>query len=129
MMTLFEMAKEYQTRAYAPYSNFRVGAAVLADDGKMYGGCNIETASFGGTICAERVAMTKAISEGATKMKQSAVLGDADYTYPCGICRQFMTEFSDDLIVHIIGPDDVRSYHLDELLPFAFTSEEMKHEL
>jgi cytidine deaminase len=129
MMTLFEMAKEYQTRAYAPYSNFRVGAAVLADDGKMYGGCNIETASFGGTICAERVAMTKAISQGATKMKQIAVIGDADYTYPCGICRQFMTEFSDDLIVHIIGPDDVRSYHLDELLPFAFTSEEMKHEL
>lgn len=129
MKPLFELARDYQLRAYAPYSKFRVGAAVLADDGKLYGGCNIENASFGGTICAERVAMVKAISEGATKFSHIAVIGDSDYTYPCGICRQFMTEFSDNLQVHILGPDGERSYHLTDLLPHAFTGEEMDHEL
>lgn len=128
-MNIFEMARDYQTRAYAPYSNFRVGAAVLADDEKLYGGCNIENASFGGTICAERVAMSKAISEGARSIREIAIIGDSDYTYPCGICRQFMAEFARDLTIHIIGPDQVRSYSLDDLLPHAFTSEEMNDEL
>lgn len=124
-MKLFEMARDYQARAYAPYSHFHVGAAVLADDEKYYGGCNIENAAFPATICAERVAITKAISEGAKKIKQIAIVGDSEYTYPCGVCRQFMAEFSDDLTVHILGPNDVRSYKLNELLPFAFTSEDM----
>jgi len=124
-MKLFELARDYQARAYAPYSHFRVGAAVLADDGNYYGGCNIENAAYPATICAERVAITKAISEGATKIHQIAVVGDSDYTYPCGVCRQFMAEFSDDLTVFILGPTEVLSYRLDELLPFAFTSEDM----
>lgn len=130
MKTMIDLAKLYQTRAYAPYSKFRVGACVRADDGQLYGGCNIENASFGATICAERVAITKALSEGATKISEITIIGDSDYTYPCGICRQFMAEFADGLQIHIIGQDDsLRSYQLTELLPYAFTSEELSDEL
>lgn len=125
MKKLTDMARVFQTRAYAPYSNFRVGAAVLADNGEIYGGCNVENASFGATICAERVAISQAISQGAKKIQEIAIVGDSDYTYPCGICRQFMVEFSDNLKVHIIGPNDVKSYDLAELIPFAFSSEEL----
>lgn len=121
------MARDYQTRAYAPYSNFRVGAAVLAADDQLYGGCNIENASFGGTICAERVALSQAISRGVRQFKEIAIIGDADYTYPCGICRQFMAEFSPDMLVHIIGPDEIRHYRLSELLPHAFGPQELNN--
>lgn len=126
MKTMIDLARQYQSRAYAPYSNFQVGAVVLADNQQVYGGCNIENASFGGTICAERVAITKAISEGAHKIQEIVIVGGNDYTYPCGICRQFMAEFADQLKIHIIGADDnVRTYDMQDLLPHAFTGEEI----
>lgn len=124
---LIEVAKQYQKHAYVPYSHYPVGAALLADDGQVYGGCNVENASYGGTICAERVAMSKAISEGATSFKEIAIIGAEDFTYPCGICRQFLVEFSPEAIVHLIGAnDEIRSHRLREILPHAFTSEDLR---
>jgi len=91
---LIECAIESKGRAYAPYSKFRVGAALLSDDGKVIGGCNVENASYGGAICAERTAVVKAVSEGTTKIIGLAVTSDvASPLSPCGICRQVLREF------------------------------------
>jgi cytidine deaminase len=93
---LFYLAKKYLPRAHSPYSRVKVAAAVLMDNGKIYGGCNIENASYGGTICAERVAITKAISEGAKKIKSVLVVTNQKAIWPpCGLCRQVIAEFSD----------------------------------
>ena len=90
-------ALEAREKAYCPYSNFKVGAAVLFEDGKIYTGCNIENASFGATNCAERTAIFKGVSEGNREIKAVAVVGDTNtYTYPCGICRQVIAEFADN---------------------------------
>eukprot|EP00831_Metopus_contortus_P070504 TRINITY_DN6405_c0_g1_i2.p3 TRINITY_DN6405_c0_g1~~TRINITY_DN6405_c0_g1_i2.p3 ORF type:complete len:123 (-),score=20.62 TRINITY_DN6405_c0_g1_i2:136-504(-) len=92
---LIKTALEYKEKAYSPYSNFKVGAAVLFESGKVYGGCNIENASFGATNCAERTAIFKGISEGETEIKAIAIVGRLEeYTYPCGICRQVISEFA-----------------------------------
>ena len=115
-------------RAYAPYSNFKVGAAVLTEDEKIFCGCNIENASFGATNCAERTAIFKAVSEGHTKIKAIAVIGsDKEYTYPCGICRQVMSEFgSKDLAVIIVkNEEEYIVKTLDEILPGTFTKEDL----
>ena len=105
---LVDRAIEYRLAAYAPYSRFKVGAAVLGTDGKIYGGCNIENASFGLTNCAERTAFFKAVSEGEREFAAIAIVGGpkenppVDYCYPCGVCRQVMAEFcTDDFIVII----------------------------
>lgn len=93
---LIKRALEYKERAYAPYSHFRVGAAVLTENNNIFGGCNIENVSFGATNCAERTAIFKAVSEeGKTFIKALAIVSDDDcYTYPCGICRQVISEFA-----------------------------------
>lgn len=93
---LIKRALEYKERAYAPYSHFRVGAAVLTENNNVFGGCNIENVSFGATNCAERTAIFKAVSEeGKTSIKAIAIVSDDDcYTYPCGICRQVISEFA-----------------------------------
>jgi len=110
--------------AYAPYSRFRVGAALLADDGRIYSGCNIENASYGATLCAERTAIAKAVSEGARRILAVAVIGDSEgETAPCGICRQVIAEFA-ELDTPILCGDregDFTTHTLGELLPFAFT--------
>lgn len=94
---LINYAKKAMNNAYAPYSNFCVGAALLTDDGTVYTGCNIENSSFGATICAERTAAVKAVSEGHRRFTKIAIVSKAGgYTYPCGICRQFLSEFSDE---------------------------------
>ncbi|WVQ85401.1 cytidine deaminase [Cryptococcus sp. DSM 104549] len=92
---LFSAAIKYRDRAYAPYSKFHVGAALLGEDGQIFGGCNVENASYGAGICAERTAMTKAVSEGQKKFLAVAVVSDipSPTTSPCGICRQFLREF------------------------------------
>ncbi|WVQ71152.1 cytidine deaminase [Cryptococcus sp. DSM 104548] len=92
---LFAAAITYRDRAYAPYSKFRVGAALLGSDGQVYGGCNVENASYGAGICAERTAITKAVSEGQKKFLAVAVTSDipSPAISPCGICRQFLREF------------------------------------
>ena len=100
---LLETAIEAQQFAYAPYSNFRVGAALLTKGGKVYTGCNVENQSFGATVCAERIAIFKAVSEGERDFTAMAVTGSTGkYTPPCGICRQVISEFAPDisLVLH-----------------------------
>ena len=110
--------------AYAPYSRFRVGAALLDDQGRLFSGCNIENASFGATCCAERTAVFKAVSEGAGKIRRIAVVCDqAEPCMPCGICRQVLAEFaSADFMLIAADPDGhYRTCTLDELLTDHFT--------
>ena len=122
---LYDLALEATKNAYTPYSHFNVGAALLTDDDKVYTGVNIENASYGGTICAERTAMVKAISEGHRKFKAIAVAavseGKEQVSSPCGICRQFIFEFGDDIDV-IFGSDreSLEIFKIKDLLPGGF---------
>lgn len=120
--TLISYAKKAMGNAYAPYSQFCVGAAVLTSDGEIFTGCNVENASFGATICAERCAVLKAISEGYTSFEKIAIVSSSDnLTYPCGICRQFLSEFMEEgFIVLEDSYGNIKEYSLEELLPFAF---------
>ena len=119
-------AKEY---AYTPYSNFRVGAALLTKSGKTYRGCNIENAAYTPTNCAERTAFFKAISEGEKEFAAIVVNGDADdYLYPCGVCRQVMVEFCDPDEFKVIVANtiaDYKVYTLRELMPGIFDANEL----
>ncbi len=122
---LYAKAIEARKNAYAPFSGFKVGAALLTEDGKIYTGVNIENSSYGATICAERTAFIKAISEGERNFKALAVTaGSEQEALPCGICRQFMYEFSPELEV-ITGTDieDLNVRTLEELLPGGFRLE------
>nr|WP_294677670.1 cytidine deaminase [uncultured Blautia sp.] len=132
---LIQAAFEAQRKAYAPYSGFQVGAALLAGSGRIYGGCNIENASYGATNCAERTAFFRAIYEGEREFKAIAIAGklsDSDtfeYCAPCGICRQVMSEFCDGEDFLIILPrsqSDYKVYSLNELLPLSFTKKDME---
>jgi len=121
--TLILAAKEAMGMAYAPYSNFLVGAAVIADDGKIYTGCNIENSSYGLSNCAERTAIFKAISEGAKKIKAIAVIGNTlQPISPCGACRQVLLEFADTNILVILAntEGEIKEFSLEELLPYSF---------
>lgn len=124
---LVEKAKEAMTYAYAPYSNFKVGAALLTDSGKIYTGCNVENASFGATNCAERTAIFKAVSEGELRYNAIAIVSSSkEFTYPCGICRQVMGEFMPT--GHIILENSVgemKVFEFKELLPGHFTQEDL----
>ncbi|AGX44827.1 cytidine deaminase [Clostridium saccharobutylicum] len=123
---LINVALDYRNRAYSPYSNFKVGAAVLFESGKIYGGCNVENASFGATNCAERTAIFRGISEGETTIKSIAIVGSLnEYTYPCGICRQVISEFGDESIEVILAKseDDYIIKDMREVLPGAFKKE------
>lgn len=119
---LIKEAEKARKKAYTPYSKFKVGAAVLCDDGKIFSGCNIENASFGLSICAERVAFFKAISEGSTKIKAIAVIGNTNKPCsPCGACRQVISEFGEDIPLIMTNlKGDVRIKKIKELLPEAF---------
>ena len=118
---LFRMAVEASENAYAPFSNFHVGAALLTADGKAFTGVNIENSSYGATICAERTAMVKAISEGARDFQSIAIAGNGGTSWPCGICRQFMYEFCPDIrVISGENEDELQVYTLKELLPEGF---------
>lgn len=120
---LVKLAKEAKERAYVPYSNFKVGAAILTDTGNVYTGINIENASFGATNCAERTAVFTAVAQGERRIKAVAIASDSDdYIYPCGICRQVLSEFGDDkmLILCSNSAGELKEYTLGELLPGAF---------
>lgn len=126
---LIALAKEAMQRAYAPYSGYKVGAALLCSDGTVYQGCNIENASFTPTVCAERTAFFKAVYDGKRSFSAIAVCGGKDGVItgtfpPCGVCRQVMWEFcSDDFIVYIAGAQDsFEALTLAQLLPFSFSS-------
>ena len=126
---LIKAAMEAKEHAYAPYSNFRVGAALLTKDGKIYQGCNIENAGYTPTNCAERTAFFKAVYEGERNFEAIAVNGDADdYLYPCGVCRQVMAEFcAPDFKVFVSKKNgEYLEFTLAELLPGAFTSTELE---
>jgi len=120
---LLAMAEDIKKNSYSPYSKFRVGAAVLAKSGKVFTGVNIENASFGATVCAERTAVFKAVSEGEREIAAVAISSDSDeYTFPCGICRQVLIEFGDDDTKVICGNKngEFTVFRLGELLPNAF---------
>lgn len=122
---LMSRAKAYRERAYAPYSKFPVGAAVLMDDGSVFGGCNVENASFGVTICAERVAMSSAVAAGKTGPLAIAVAGGLGvFCSPCGACRQFLSEFNPRLEVLLMKEGEIASFSLDILLPHHFKLED-----
>ena len=126
---LIERAMAAQKRAYVPYSHYPVGAALIADDGEIYEGCNIENAAFSPTICAERVAIFKAVSEGAKCIKKIAVVAGEDMGYPCGVCRQVIREFGKDAeIIVARNTEEYAVYRLDELLPHSFGPESLKGE-
>lgn len=131
---LVQAAIEATKFAYVPYSNFKVGAAILADNGKIYTGCNIENASYSPTNCAERTAIFKAVSEGVTKFKKIAVVGGPNgnlenYCPPCGVCRQVISEFADEEFELILGTSknkyEVYNF-FEEVLPLSFTAKELK---
>lgn len=125
---LVEQAYTAMTYAYVPYSKFQVGAALLGKSGKVYTGCNVESASYGATNCAERTAVFKAISEGEQEFDAIAIVSSSmDFTYPCGICRQVLAEFGTDMQVILAkGHDEFKIYTVDELLPQSFTGKDLK---
>ena len=128
---LIELAKDAMTRSYSPYSGYKVGAALLCADGTVYQGCNIENAAFSPTVCAERTAIFKAVSEGRRDFAAIAICGGKDGVItgafpPCGVCRQVMAEFCPaDFPIYLIGADSTwQVMTLAQLLPLSFSAEE-----
>lgn len=124
--SLIEAAREAQSHAYAPYSSFRVGAALEAVDGAVYTACNVESASYGLTICAERAAVAFAVSRGARQFRRIVVVSDSEPpASPCGACRQVLAEFGLELEVEAVGRARALRWRLRDLLPDAFTRERL----
>lgn len=121
---LYIIAQEALDKAYAPYSNFNVGAAVLTKSGKVYSGVNIENAAYGVSLCAERSALSSAISNGEKDIEAIAVTSTEGWAYPCGTCRQFIFEFGEDIKI-IVGEneDNLKVHTAGELLPHGFRLE------
>ena len=127
-------ALDARKNAYAPYSHYQVGAALLSSDGTIYSGCNIENASYGATNCAERTAFFSAVSEGKRDFLAIAITGGlegeeiSDYAVPCGICRQIMQEFCGDDFQVIVAKstEDFRQYPFSEILPFGFDGDKIR---
>lgn len=118
---LLELAKIAASKAYAPYSNFKVGAALLASSGEVYTGANVENGSYGLSICAERVVVTKAVSSGELKIKKIAVVREnGEGVFPCGACRQVIWEFDDGTQVITVKEGRLIKVSINELLPEAF---------
>jgi cytidine deaminase len=128
LKNLVEAAREVRERAYAPFSNFKVGAAVKTKSGKVYIGCNIESASYGLTVCAERVAIWKAVSEGEREFTNVAVVADTEeLTPPCGVCRQIIWEFCGDIPVTFANlKGKTETVQMKEILPRAFDTKFLK---
>ena len=127
MTDLVASARAAMRHAWAPYSNFHVGAAIEAADQKVYVGCNVESASYGLTICAERMALGAAVVAGARQLARIVVTTDVDPpAAPCGACRQLLAEFGLHLEVIAVGPHEERRWTLAQLLPDAFTKETLE---
>lgn len=125
---LVDMAYEAMQHAYAPYSHFKVGAALDTGKGKFFTGCNIENASYGATNCAERTAIFKAVSEGYTKIRRIAIVSSShEKTPPCGICRQVMSEFMmENAVIILADAQGIYEYSFKEMLPNNFYLKEEK---
>ena len=133
---LIENAIEARKMAYTPYSNYKVGAALLSSDNKIIKGCNIQNAAYGPTNCAERTAFFKAVSEGVKEFSAIAIVGGLEnetdlfsgYAFPCGVCRQVMREFCDSEFEIVVArsTDDYKVYTLGELLPESFGPDNLK---
>lgn len=122
-------------KSYAPYSHYRVGAALLAEDGEIITGCNVENASYGAACCAERTAVFKAISQGKKRFSAIAIAGGIegkepeDYAYPCGICRQVLNEFAGNdgfTVIVAKSVSEYKEYSLNELLPYGFGGDSIR---
>jgi len=125
--SLISAARVAQAHAYAPYSNFRVGAALESYDGAVFSGCNVENASYGLTICAERAAICAAVSAGVTRFRRAVVVSDVDPpAAPCGACRQVLAEFGLDLPIDGVGSRGTVRWRLSDLLPVAFGPEQLR---
>jgi cytidine deaminase len=121
VQSLIAEAEEVMQRALTPYSGFKVGAALLSEDGRTFSGCNIENPSLMLSVCAERVALLKALSEGHSSFKAIAIVsGDGRYCFPCGSCRQLLGEFAPGLDVYLRSLGGTRKYSIRELLPYPF---------
>ena len=126
LQKLIQAAIEMRKQSYIPYSNFAVGAAVLSNDGYIYGGCNIENASYGLTNCAERTAIFNAVSDGKRNLSAIAVVADTDRPCsPCGACRQVIGEFKIPCIIMANLKGEYRTVTLEELLPFSFSNTDL----
>jgi cytidine deaminase len=119
-------ARAAQAKAYAPYSHYRVGAAIEAEDGRVFTGCNVENASYGLTVCAERNAIAAAVCAGALRFRRIVVTTDSDPpASPCGACRQVLAEFGTDMEVVSVGLTRTLRWRLEELLPSAFAKQQL----
>lgn len=126
LQKLIQAAIETRKQSYSPYSNFAVGAAVLSDDGYVYGGCNIENASYGLTNCAERTAIFNAVSDGKRNISAIAIVADTDRPCsPCGACRQVIGEFKIPCIIMANLKGEYKKVTLEELLPFSFSNTDL----
>ncbi len=120
--SLEQAARAAQANAYAPYSTYRVGAALEATDGRVFVGCNVENVSYGLTICAERSAVVRAVADGARRFRRLVVVSESEPpASPCGACRQVLLEFGSELVVESIGPGSRHRWLLGDLLPAAFS--------
>ncbi len=123
---LIDAARRAQQQAYAPYSRFRVGAAVEGEDGTIFAGCNVENASYGLVMCAERVAIGAAVAAGVRRFRRVAVVSDSEPpAAPCGACRQVIFEFAPDADVLAVGPRSSHRWTMRELLPAAFSGSQL----
>ena len=134
---MIRSAIEARKKAYAPYSGYQVGAAVLTNELRIYTGCNIENASYTPSICAERTAISKAVSEGWRRLKAIAIVGSpigdtiSQYAFPCGVCRQVMREFTDPeefVVITARSEQDYKLYKLYELLPESFGPDNLRYQ-
>ncbi len=126
MIDLMNKAIEARSYSYSPYSNFKVGAALLGKSGKIYTGCNVESETYSPSNCAERTAFFKAVSEGENEFVAIAIVGNDinKPAYPCGVCRQVMSEFCDsDFKIYVKNNEEIKEHTLGELLPYAFKGE------
>jgi cytidine deaminase len=121
VQSLIAEAQEAMQKAVTPYSGFKVGAALLSEDGRTFSGCNIENPSLMLSVCAERVALLKALSEGHSRFRAIAIVsGDGRYCFPCGSCRQLLSEFAPGLDVYLRSLAGTRKYSIRQLLPYPF---------
>lgn len=118
---MIEIARQVSRKAYAPYSNYKVGAALKTKSGKIFSGCNVENSSYGLTNCAERTAVFKAVSEGETEFEEIVIFTDSEkLPTPCGACRQVLAEFGSELKIKMISNKEEKESTIDKLLPLGF---------